>query len=68
MLEKEKYYRLRLIKKKIFFFYIFFFCFFNNYVQADIKQEIIDKFNKTETLTFNFKQKVGEKIEKEFVL
>jgi len=53
-----------LIKKTILFFYIFFFCFYNNSVQADIKQKIIDKFNKTETLTFNFKQKVGEKVEK----
>ena len=47
----------------IIFILIFFFL-FQNSVSASIKSKIINNFNLTENLKFNFVQKIGKKIEK----
>ena len=51
--------------KKIFFFFAtsLFYLFFTNNVLAGIKEDIINKFAATNTLSFNFKQKISDKEE-----
>jgi outer membrane lipoprotein-sorting protein len=56
MLEKEMYFN-----KKIFFIIIFIFII--NNVSASIKENIIDKFNNIENISFNFEQNINGKIE-----
>ena len=56
MLEKEMYFN-----KKIFFI-IIFVSVINN-VSASIKENIIDKFNNIENISFNFEQNINGKIE-----
>ena len=40
-----------------------FYFFYTNSVLADIKEEIINKFTATNTLSFNFKQKISDREE-----
>ena len=47
--------------KKIFFIIIFIFII--NNVSASIKENIIDKFNNIENISFNFEQNINGKIE-----
>ena len=64
MLVKEKFCRLNLLKEKYFFIKIFLcFLFPTSIAYSDLKQDLINKLIITETLTFNFKQKIAEKEE-----
>ena len=64
MLEKEKSYRFDLIKKLFFITKVFFiFQLSTSICLADIQKKIIDKLITTQTLTFNFKQKIADKEE-----
>ena len=47
---------------KKFFFIIIFISIINN-VSASIKENIIDKFNNIENISFNFEQNINGKIE-----
>lgn len=51
--------------KKIYIFLptLLFYFFYTNSVLADIKEEIINKFTATNTLSFNFKQKISDREE-----
>jgi len=61
MLEKEKFCRFFLIKKfKIIFFTFFLFLIFINASQANLREKIIKKLEETNTLSFNFIQKIAE--------
>ena len=64
MLVKEKSYR-KILKKKIFFLSktFIFFLFFVNISHANLKKNLIDSLSSTNTLTFNFKQIIGQKKE-----
>ena len=60
MLEKEKFYKLTLIKKIIFFSKIFLFYFIStNISSADLQKDIISKLTSTKTMSFNFNQKIA---------
>jgi outer membrane lipoprotein-sorting protein len=64
MLEKERSYRFDLIKKLFFITKVFFiFHLSTSICLADIQKKIIDKLITTQTLTFNFKQKIADKEE-----
>ena len=64
MQAKERFYRSSLIKKIIFIFQIFVFYFFSiNISFGDLQTNLINKITATETLSFNFKQKIAEKEE-----
>ena len=64
MLAKGKYYRLTLIKKlNIIFSTFFFYIFLINFSQANFQEELINKYKEINTLSFDFTQKIGEKIE-----
>ena len=64
MLEKEKFYRLNLIKKFNFSLLTIIFClFFNSYSQANFKEKLINKYKTINTLHFDFTQKIGEEVE-----
>ena len=59
MWEKEKFYRLNLIKKIKFLFQILAICFFLiNASYADLQKNLINKLTATKTLSFNFIQKI----------
>ena len=53
------------MKKKIFFLFkiLFLFLLSNNIVLADLQKNLINKLTATQTLTFNFKQKIADKEE-----
>ena len=53
------------MKKKINFFLIiiFFYLIFINHSQANFKEKLINKLKTTDTLYFDFIQKIGEKKE-----
>ena len=64
MLEKEKFYRQTL--KKNFFFclkIILFYQLSTIFCLADVQKNIINKLTGTQTLSFNFKQKISDKEE-----
>ena len=64
MWEKEKYYRQNLIKKlHLIFITIFFYLFSIGLSYATLQEELINKLNETKTLSFDFIQKIEEKIE-----
>ena len=64
MWAKERFYRFILIKKNIFFLQIFIIYFvFINISFADLQTDLINKVTATKTLSFNFKQKIAEKVE-----
>ena len=61
---KEKFYRFILRKKiNLILFLISFYFFFVNNSQANIQAELINKYKTTDTLSFNFVQSIGDKIE-----
>tara|TARA_B100001996_G_scaffold377108_1_gene359256 strand:- start:357 stop:932 length:576 start_codon:yes stop_codon:yes gene_type:complete len=51
----KKYYTVFLI--------LFFYLIFSNYSQANIQEKLIKKYSTINTLSFDFTQKIGEKIE-----
>ena len=61
---KEKFCRLTL-KKKINFtiLTILFYLFSTSYSQANFQERLIEKYKTTDTLYFDFTQKIGEKVE-----
>ena len=64
MWEKEKYYRL--ILKKIIIFTLnasIIWLLSSKIVFADLQKDLINKLTATKTLSFNFKQEIGEKKE-----
>ena len=64
MLVKEKFYRFSLIKKlNIIFFTFFFYLSFVNSSQANFQEKLINKYKTIDTLSFDFTQKIGEKVE-----
>ena len=63
MLVKEKFYRLFLKIKKIIFLSFFLFFFSINLSYSGVQEELKNKYKSINTLTFNFTQKVGDKIE-----
>ena len=64
MLEKEKSYRLILIKKLFFLSKIvFIYLSFTSISLADLQKELINKFTAIQTLSFNFEQKIGDQQE-----
>jgi outer membrane lipoprotein-sorting protein len=64
MLVKEKFYRLNL-KTKIFFSIKIFLIYllFINFAYADLQKNLINKLIETKTLSFDFKQKIANKVE-----
>ena len=64
MWAKEKYYRLALIKKIIFFLKVIFINLLSfEIAHADLQNNLINKLNKTKTLSFDFKQKISNQEE-----
>ena len=64
MLVKEKFYKPILIRKTNFLTTIILvYLLLTSIVYADLKKNLIDKLILTETLTFNFEQKIGGKEE-----
>lgn len=64
MQEKEKFYRLNLIKNFNFFLLvIIFYLFSHSYSQANFQEKLISKYKKIDTLQFSFTQTIGEKVE-----
>ena len=61
MLEKEKYFRLNLFKK--IFFFLIIFALFSQKSFSSVKEKIINNFNKINNISFEFKQKIADKIE-----
>ena len=61
MSEKEKFYKLFLINKTIIIFIILLFS--SNFAQANFQEKLIDKYKTINTLHFDFKQKIGDKVE-----
>ena len=64
MWENEKFYRFIVIKKLFFLLKIFFlFLLSINIALADLQKKLINKLITTETLIFDFKQKISDKEE-----
>ena len=64
MWEKEKFYRSILKKKLIFILKIIFvYIFFIGVSFADLQKKLINKITATKSLSFNFEQKIAEKVE-----
>ena len=64
MWEKGKFYRFFLIKKlNIIFLAFFFSLFFINSSQANFQEGLLNKYKTINTLSFDFTQKIGEKVE-----
>jgi len=61
MLEKEKYYRLNLFKK--IFFFLIVFTLFSQKSFSSPKEKIINNFIKINNISFEFQQKIADKIE-----
>ena len=61
---KEKFYRA-ILKKKINLnlLALFFYFFFINISQANFQEQLLNKYKKINTLSFDFTQKIGDKIE-----
>ena len=68
MLVKGKFYRL-FLKKKIFFSFLItiLYFFFDGHSYANFQEKLIDKYQATNTLYFEFTQKIGDKIDKSYV-
>ena len=64
MLVKEKFYRV-ILSKKINFTLLttFLYIFFTADLQANFQKQLINKYKTTNTLSFDFIQKIGDKIE-----
>ena len=64
MSEKEKFYRLTLkIKYNLTLFVLLFYFFFTTISHADFKEKLINKYRTINTLSFDFKQSIGNKVE-----
>ena len=64
MWEKEKFYRSILkIKINLTLLTIFFCLFFVNNSQANLQEQLINKYKMINTLSFDFTQKIGDKVE-----
>ena len=64
MSEKEKFYRLTLkIKYNLTLFVLLFYFFFTTISHADFKEKLINKYRTINTLYFDFKQSIGNKVE-----
>lgn len=64
MLEKEKFYRITLIKKKYFFLLILFLnLILSSYSYANLKEKLFNEYKNVNSLYFDFTQKIGDKIE-----
>ena len=61
MLEKEKYYRLNLFKKIFFFLIVFILSSQKSF--SSPKEKIVNNFNKINNISFEFQQKIADKIE-----
>tara|TARA_B100000315_G_C14212326_1_gene422631 strand:- start:10 stop:618 length:609 start_codon:yes stop_codon:yes gene_type:complete len=61
---KEKFYR-SILKKKFNFtlLTVLFHLFFSSYSQAGLQEKLINKYKTTDTLYFDFTQRIGEKVE-----
>ena len=65
MSEKEKFYRIILIKRSLFLLnFIFIFFFLTNASSSELQKSLINKLTGIKTLSFNFNQKISEKEEK----
>jgi len=66
MLAKEKFYSSNSMKKTYFIFINIFFLilFFPDSSKANFQEKLINKFKQTDTLSFDFIQKIGEKEER----
>ena len=62
MLEKGKFYKKKLDKKVILYIF-FFYLFFTNLSYSDDQQKLVEKLEEIKTLSFNFKQYIGNKEE-----
>ena len=64
MLEKGKFYRFVLVKKLFFLLKVFLFSqTLISYSLADVQKNIVDQLSTTETLIFDFNQKIADKEE-----
>ena len=62
MLEKGKFYKKKL-DKKIILYILFFYLFFTNLSYSNNQQKLVEKLEEIKTLSFNFKQYIGNKEE-----
>jgi len=64
MLVKERFYRV-ILSKKINFTLLttLFYIFFTTDLQANFQKQLINKYKTTNTLSFDFIQKIGDKVE-----
>ena len=62
MLGKEKFFKIKFNKNNFINLLLIYF-FFTNIASSDIQENIIKKINETSTLSFTFKQVIGEKEE-----
>ena len=63
-LVKEKFYRQPLKKKtNLIVLTILIFLFLSKNVQANFQERFVDKYKSIETLSFDFKQKIGDEVE-----
>ena len=62
MLGKEKFFKIKFNKNNFIKLLLIYF-FFTNIASSDIQENIIKKINETSTLSFTFKQVIGEKEE-----
>ena len=61
---KEKFYRSILKKKINLSLLTIFFCLFSiNYSQANFQEQLINKYKTINTLSFDFTQRIGDKVE-----
>ena len=63
-MEKEKFCRF-ILKRKIYLILLATFCYLLllNNSQANLKEQILNKYKTINTMSFDFKQKIGDKIE-----
>ena len=62
MLEKEKFYKKK-INKKITLYILFFYLFSTNLSYSNNQQKLVKNLEEIKTLSFNFKQYIGDKVE-----
>ena len=62
MLEKGKFYKKK-INKKITLYILFFYLFSTNLSYSNNQQKLVKNLEEIKTLSFNFKQYIGDKVE-----
>tara|TARA_B110000438_G_C15770426_1_gene631630 strand:- start:845 stop:1453 length:609 start_codon:yes stop_codon:yes gene_type:complete len=61
---KEKFYRIFLSKKNILVLLsILFYLFFTSFSHANFQEKLLNKYKTVNTLSFDFTQKIGKKVE-----